>query len=869
MNDSLSRNCSYSPSDSFEYTALQFAVRRNSIEQVRYLIESGTDLDTGPDPALHLAIRKYNTNIAILLLESGACFEIKDSNGDLPIHIACSLGLLEVVKVLCALGCSVEVPTTKGLYPLHLASKYGHISVVRCLCAAGCNIEVRNTDNIRADITALKYGHNNIADLLDRLRATGQRDVFARHLVPTSRPALRLSLRLLGHCGVGKSSLAKSLGAGLFSSLFRRSSSLQSNKSRPSSPINSQIEMDVTSRQNSITFESSAHYHSTNGIHVQNLDISNVGDISVWDFSGQESYFPVYHHFLKPSPYSITAILFNLDDSPSVQVQQVCFWINFLLARQNAELPSCDYGQIILVATHVDLTRAVKTQQGEWVCPDAQNTLESVKKLLPHVPNLMDIVIIMDSNVPASFAFKQFKTILANIKQNIIQQTIGTWTGLLENTLTWLQTVKTDYEQFPVLDRVTFSELLRNQVNLLASDDHIDELLQQLHVMGEVFCIKYLVVLSVPWLTSNLLGELLSADFISSTRVIGVYSVDDFQASYMQCDASKVLELLEALNLCISCEVDGEIEYEFPIYNQIETLDGLWDPDDSRYVSRNSSYGGLRLYTPSGILCQLKSVFCHVQIKLRKALITSYADNDSDLYQWNAGSKMCSMDLESLIFLEEDQNGVQYIEIKVRGPSQSSHCCFHFFENIKKIVKKAIYSICPGLSLETHILSPEELRLYTDEPYCYPPQIVTAAIMDAESTLDVLLYNPNISSHETISQLVMFDDVDVARHIQWGCALNVQQLPGPVKLRLCGLLDPPEPHGRDWCLLALRLGLCQKKIAALDSQHSSHTMRLLTTADCTIGALITSLHELDRQDAADVILKSAPVFNVIVEHADV
>lgn len=40
---------------------------------------------------------------------------------------------------------------------------------------------------------------------------------------------------------------------------------------RPSSPINTQIEMDITSRQNSITFEPSGHYHSTKGIHVQNV----------------------------------------------------------------------------------------------------------------------------------------------------------------------------------------------------------------------------------------------------------------------------------------------------------------------------------------------------------------------------------------------------------------------------------------------------------------------------------------------------------------------------------------------------------------------------------------------------------------------
>lgn len=63
-------------------------------------------------------------------------------------------------------------------------------------------------------------------------------------------------------------------------------------------------------------------------------------------------------------------------------------------------------------------------------------------------------------------------------------------------------------------------------------------------------------------------------------------------------------------------------------------------------------------------------------------------------------------------------------------------------------------------------------------------------------------------------------------------------------------------------------------------------MRLLTSADCTIGqyeqlsvikvvlfftriiilaVLILSLHELDRPDAAEVVLRSAPLFKII-EH---
>lgn len=65
--------------------------------------------------------------------------------------------------------------------------------------------------------------------------------------------------------------------------------------------------------------------------------------------------------------------------------------------------------------------------------------------------------------------------------------------------------------------------------------------------------------------------------------------------------------------------------------------------------------------------------------------------------------------------------------------------------------------------------------------------------------------------------------------------MGISELCGPTRLRLCGLLDPPEPRGCDWCLLGLRLGLGQERIAASDSAHSSHTMRILTLADCSIG----------------------------------
>lgn len=49
----------------------------------------------------------------------------------------------------------------------------------------------------------------------------------------------------------------------------------------------------------------------------------------------------------------------------------------------------------------------------------------------------------------------------------------------------------------------------------------------------------------------QLIGELLSSQFLYHARVTGVYTAEDFQASYNQCDAIAVLELLKAFELCV------------------------------------------------------------------------------------------------------------------------------------------------------------------------------------------------------------------------------------------------------------------------------------------------------------------------------
>lgn len=132
------------------------------------------------------------------------------------------------------------------------------------------------------------------------------------------------------------------------------------------------------------------------------------------------------------------------------------------------------------------------------------------------------------------------------------------------------------------------------------------------------------------------------------------------------------------------CENDGELEYEFPCFNLVETLDGLWDPDDPRYV--DAVHAGVRVRAQHLLAC----LFPRLQVQLRRAAqAAATADPDTDLYQWLHGSKLCTGLLESLVTLERGGD----IEIKVRGPARMRLACFYFLEEILGVLDQ-VWLLC-------------------------------------------------------------------------------------------------------------------------------------------------------------------------------
>ncbi len=248
-----------------------------------------------------MSLKRQHVGVATLLLRAGSDIEAADDHGERAIHYAARSNLLPICQTLCASGCDVNVPNKSGLYPLHLAAKNGHIEIVRCLCLAGSVVDQKNRDAIIPQICAIAQSHNDIADLLTRLRNEQTKEEFIAQLVPTTQSIQRVKLKIFGHSGSGKSTLIESLKCGYFSSWFRRSSKSLSHsqpKKSPEIPHRTQVEPSTNNSNQFLYNYSYNRENSTLGIDCQQVTISGVGDLSIWEFSGHESYFQLYDHFI-------------------------------------------------------------------------------------------------------------------------------------------------------------------------------------------------------------------------------------------------------------------------------------------------------------------------------------------------------------------------------------------------------------------------------------------------------------------------------------------------------------------------------------------------------------------------------------------
>ncbi|XP_053405460.1 death-associated protein kinase 1-like isoform X2 [Mercenaria mercenaria] len=860
-------------------SALHCAAARGHVECVKILLEAGMPLDLKDKrgcTALYLACNRQHTPIALMLLHSGCSMdEIIEDACEYTLHCAVREGLTTVVQTMCAFGCKVDVLTKEtNVTPLHLASKGGYIEMVRTLLLSGAQ-SFPNKDGVSPEIMALAEGYTDIADLLNKVK--GDRgEAFIKQLMLSSLSLPQVKVKFLGSTGVGKSTLIETLKCGLFSSFFRRSR-LSSSSANPGSGTKSKELKPRLPRQYSLPTPlcySVGNPQYTKGINIQHVNITGVGELSMWDFSGYEPYYMLYDHFLGETG-CVHVVMFSLMDPFDEQIAQVFFWLNFLKARVTPLLPLGYCGQlpnrpcIILIASHADKAGCLKNARGEYVSHVASSILSKIQQKFRSDLDIVERVFVMDTQVAMTPDVKALKHQLYQHRANILRS-VGKSSGFLEAMLMTLPSWRRSSSSYPVLSWQQFIEFVRSKVNPLVGENHIKHLVEQLQIIGEIVYLEKdsgesLVVLNPKWLCCDIIGNLISHEKIVQSRITGCFTVDEFQIMYPETDALDLLNVLEALEVCTRCENDDEIEYEFPCLNFVETLNGLWLRDLKHFG--NAIYGGLRMKSTES-LAQLKHIFPRIQTHLRRNIIQESDDPDSDLYQWHHGSKYCCGDLEGMISMDRQE---QFVEIKVRGPPESATALFYFLEDFVNTAEQVISHVTPGLCFEKHALSPSNLKDHIKNPHCYTPQDILMSQLNKCSVLTL-----TDGKKENYNDVLFLGSTEAKNAICSGVDLPISFLPIHARQRLCQIMDPQDPLGRDWCLLAVTLGLetCLPSLDANSNRTESKTERTLeewlnVEPSATVGQLITKLQEFNREDAVAVLLHTAPLFRTMVydEHS--
>ncbi|KFM70353.1 Death-associated protein kinase 1, partial [Stegodyphus mimosarum] len=869
-----------------EETPLHCAAARGHTDCIKSLLEAGVDLnlvDKCENTALHLAMRRHHEAVAFLLLQAGCQTDVFDNQGEGPIHIACRDGLLSLAKALCASGTKVNVPNKMGFYPIHLAAKNGHIEIVRTLCIAGCIVDQKNREGIPAEISALAQGYNDIADILNRLKNEQQREDYINQLTASVQPITRIQLKVLGHSGVGKTSLLDSLKCGYFSSWFRRSKSNSSSsvgsgcvKMRNGTHSSkSSIESDYcTSDEPCLSFETNFDSY-THGIDIHQVNISGVGDLSLWEYSGHEPYYLVYDRFLGNS-YCLHAIVFSLNEPFDVQMQQVMFWLSFLQARIPPQEPlghcgkSNSAAKVVLVATHADQANCQRSNvTSEYVSTEADAILEAACLRFKHIFDIHDVVYVMDAHVVGSQAMKSLKQYISNCR-NAITQELPKQTGFLEAMLVHLQKWRQSTTHFPVMSHQQFCDLVHSQVNPLSNIEHIKVMIDQLQLMGELLFLRLetqdMIVLNPRWLCVDIIGHMLSQEHLETAKITGTYTVDDIQLLFPDTDALDLLQVLESLQLCTQCDSNGDIEYEFPCFNMLDSQDYLWDKSDVRYT--NAVYGGVRIQCWPADKHLLRCVIPRLQVQLRR-YSQNHVATECSLQQWRQGSNFTYSSIQGQITLGEFGES---IDVKVRAPSFLRVESFYFLSSLLGVIDHTISEMCPGLLYEKHAISPSHLCQHLIQPLSHSSYALLSTLLEQGLSGSVRMSDGTIVEHLTDVICLGSPDIVGSNNNSGGVVLGPQlhasNLPLPVHQRLCALLDPAEPIGRDWCMLAVLLGLTDMlpHLDPGDNPAQSPTSRImrewLKEPSSTIECLIDKLKELGRLDAVEVIMRTAPFIKV-------
>lgn len=432
--------------------------------------------------------------------------------------------------------------------------------------------------------------------------------------------------------------------------------------------------------------------------------------------------------------------------------------------------------------------------------------------------------------------------------------------------------------------------------------------------------VQDVVLLEPRWLCSTVLGRILSQETPKAIHHYrGRYRTEELQSLVAvvegEADVEELLGVLDAMDVCAR-DLGAPGMVDVPALIRTSGFQRSWTEEEDEEEEGGGGeggnallYGGVRLVPaehlapfPCGLFHKLQVNLCRWSRQQQQRPDGEEGEAGEggggfnlcdDIRLWTNGAKVSLDGVEAMVLLVNHGQG---IEVQIRGrDSERARCCA-LLDTICSIAEGLLATTLPGLLTGKYYLSPQQLREHLGPVMIYQPK----DFYRAQDRKESWLINTMGGYKESFSSILVFGCTDVLRQGSLGAHVHISDVGLLARRKLCRMLDPPDALGKDWCLLAMNLGLTElvakysgsangcSPSASLavangipngptssDSSSSpsppppSPTAALLQEwgrrPDSTVGILMTKLRELGRRDAADFLLKGAPVFKVSPE----
>nr|XP_060465615.1 death-associated protein kinase 1 [Panthera onca] len=909
-------------SDKDGHIALHLAVRRCQMEVIQALISQGCSVDFqdrhGNTP-LHVACKDGNVPIVVALCEASCNLDISNKYGRTPLHLAANNGILDVVRYLCLAGANVEALTSvshflagesHGKPDTDLGRVYTFLFPALCSAHGGLHKCVLMSEGrTRREFLTVRVGIGCLLRAFSFSVANSplficvqdtHRGLFIQQLRPTQNLQPRIKLKLFGHSGSGKTTLVESLKCGLLRSFFRRRRPRLSSASSarfPPSPLASKPagsvsisnlypgceHVSVRSQTGrcyghqsfpwwSLRCKQNGDWHLLVLFQIVIFILSvGVGDFSVWEFSGNPVYFCCYDYFAANDPTSIHVIVFSLEEPYEIQLNQVIFWLNFLKSLVPVEEPIAFGGKlknplhVVLVATHADIMNVPRPAGGEFGYDKDTSLLKEIRNRFGNDLHISNKLFVLDAGASGSKDMKVLRSHLQDIRSQIVS-VCPPMTHLCEKIISTLPSWRKLNGPNQLMSLQQFVYDVQDQLNPLAREGDLRRIAQQLHSAGEINImqsetVQDVLLLDPRWLCTNVLGKLLS---VETPRALhhyrGRYTVEDVQRLVPDSDVEELLQILDAMDICARDLSSGTM-VDIPALIKTDNLHRSWtDEEDEGRV-----YGGVRIVPVEHLTPFPCGIFHKVQVNLCRWIHQQSTEGDADIRLWVNGCKIANRGAELLVLLVNHGQG---IEVQVRGLETEKIKCCLLLDSVCSTMENVMATTLPGLLTVKHYLSPQQLREHHEPVMIYQPR----DFFRAQTLKETSLTNTMGGYKESFSSIMCFGCHDVYSQASLGMDIHASDLNLLTRRKLCRLLDPPDPMGKDWCLLAMNLGL--PDLVAKYNTNNGASKEFLPSPvhallrewasypESTVGILMSKLRELGRRDAADFLLKASSVFKI-------